>query len=687
MLRELPVSAVAGVGQAKAKALGELGIQTVHDLLHYFPRRYEDRRIRPYEAFEDGMTVTARAVVEGTPRVRWEGPRSVLTAWLRIDGVHRVRAVWFNQPYVRTKLADGRLLLVTGRYDRSRHSLAVSHTEFNLGDASLRYREWSPVYSTGGRLSNWQLEALIAKALQQYGDRLEEWLPAELTRRYRLVSHREAVAQMHHPDSSETLRQARRRLAFEEFFLFQLQLQWFRAQQKLVPQGEPHSVPDDALPAFEAALPHPLTSAQRRVCSEILADLRSSQPMFRLVQGDVGSGKTWVALWAAYAVWRAGRQSALMAPTEILAEQHAAHAARLLEPLGVPVALLTGSTPPRQRAEVLSGLKSGCLGLVVGTHALLTNDVEFARLGLVITDEQHRFGVAQRAALRAKGRSPDVLMMSATPIPRTLALAVYGDLDVSVIDQLPAGRKPVRTWWLPFREEDKAVRLARRELAQGHQVFVVAPLVEDSERLADVMSAQQLADRLRDKFAGFQVVLLHGRMSSRDKDEAMRAFISGAAQVLVSTTVIEVGIDVSQATVMMVYHADRFGLAQLHQLRGRVGRGSDPGFCVLLADPKSDVARQRLEVLVETHDGFLIAERDLELRGPGEFLGVRQSGLPEFTVGDLTRDLRVMEVARDEAMRLVRNRDFWLLPAYAALRDVVRPQGAEADSLRQPFRD
>ncbi|WP_029420563.1 ATP-dependent DNA helicase RecG [Alicyclobacillus macrosporangiidus] len=673
MLDSLPVTWVAGVGQAKAKALQDLGIVTVGDLLHHFPVRYEDRRILTLEAQASSDKVTVRAVVEGMATVRWQNRRSLLRARLLVDGRHRVTGLWFNQPYLKEKLTDGRVVIVSGKFDPARRTLVVSHTDFGSGDSG-RYGRWAPVYRASQAISSAQLQTLIERAMEQYDDQVEELLPQALTQRYRLCTHAQALRWMHRPDGEEALKQARRRLVFEEFLCFQLQLQWTRYRREGNTDGTGRDVPEDAFRVFENSLPHPLTAAQRRVCLQILDRLQRPSPMNLLVQGDVGSGKTWVALWAVYAMARAGGQSALMAPTEILAEQHFREAVARLEPLGLRVGLVTGSTPNKVRQERVAQLARGEMDLVVGTHALLTGDVQFRDLGLVITDEQHRFGVQQRAGLRQKGGRPDVLLLSATPIPRTLAMAIYGDIDVGVLDELPAGRKPIVTRWLPLAQEDRAIRLVRRELAAGRRAYVVAPLVEDSEQLGDVASATQLASRLSDAFAGYSVGLLHGRMSSRDKDEVMRAFVDGRLQVLISTTVIEVGIHVPEATVMMVYHAERFGLAQLHQLRGRVGRGRWQSYCILLSDAEGEMARRRLETLVETQDGFVIAERDLELRGPGELFGVRQSGLPEFMVGDLTRDFRVMEVARDEAVRAMESGDFWLLPSWRPLREHLQRQ-------------
>jgi ATP-dependent DNA helicase RecG len=676
MLRAVPVTHVAGVGLAKQKCLAALGIFTVDDLLHYFPYRFEDRRIQPFESLQDGAKVTVRGVIEGNSTVRWQGRKSLLTATFRVDHRYPVTLMWFNQHYLKSKLVDGRILTVSGKFNRSRGTIVVSQTDFG-GQGSFSETGFVPVYSVTKGITSAQLHRIIIKALEQYAHELVELLPHELVSKYRLISHQEAVKAMHQPQNAESLRQARRRLAFEEFFLFQMQLQWFRAQRSRKVKGVSHRIPDDAFDTFKNALPFPLTDSQVEACLAIQEDMSSPTPMNRLLQGDVGSGKTWVAFWGAYAAFRAEMQSALMAPTEILAEQHYEEARLRLAPLGMQVALLTGSTPERERRTCLEKLKRGEVHFIIGTHALLTDDVDFHRLGLVITDEQHRFGVVQRALLRAKGGQPDVLFLSATPIPRTLALAIYGDLDVSVLKHMPAGRKPIQTVWIEMKNEAEGVRKVRQELAKGRQAYVVAPLVEESEDLSDVLSATQLYERMKELFAGFQVGLLHGRMSSRDKDDVMRSFVKNEVQILVATTVIEVGINVPNATVMMVYHAERFGLSQLHQLRGRVGRGSEQSYCLLLADAKNEIARERLRTMVETTDGFVIAERDLALRGPGEFLGVRQSGLPEFSVGDLTRDLRVMEVARDEAIRLVSHSDFWLLPAYAGLREWISERPLE----------
>ncbi|WP_206882442.1 ATP-dependent DNA helicase RecG [Alicyclobacillus fructus] len=666
-LRSLSVRALPGVGPQKERALEALGIQTVDDLLHTYPFRYDERLEKPFPEWRDGDRVTARAIVEGPVQVRWRGSKSIMTARVRVDGQHPVICLWFSQHYLRAKLSDGRFIVVTGKWNESLRRLVVSETSFDTGASPTSL---VPVYRASKEISTKAIHQLILKALEQYGDQIAESLPYALARKYKLWSHREALVGIHRPQSREDVRQARRRLVFEEFLLFQIQLQWLRARREQ-PSGRAQPVPDDALAAFEALLPGPMTAAQRRACEDILRDLQRPAPMARLIQGDVGSGKTWVALFACYAVHMAHGQSALMAPTEILAEQHARLARQLLEPAGVRVELLTGSVTGRERDRVLSGLASGEVSLAVGTHALLSDGVEFRDLALLVTDEQHRFGVAQRAKLREKGRAPDVLMLSATPIPRTLALAIYGDMDVSVLDELPKGRRPIQTIAVPAQDDEAALRLIRRELARGHQAYIVAPAIEASDR-DDVTSITELYGRVAEHLAGFRVELLHGRMSTADKERMMREFRAGAVAALVATTVIEVGIDVPNATVMAIYGAERFGLAQLHQLRGRVGRGPHQSYCVLVHEASTEAARARIETMLQTTDGFEIAERDLELRGPGELFGLKQSGLPEFALGDLARDYRIMEVAREEASHLVQRDDFWYAPWAEGLREALK---------------
>ncbi|GLG01063.1 ATP-dependent DNA helicase RecG [Alicyclobacillus hesperidum subsp. aegles] len=669
-LKQQSVRGLPGVGPAKEHALAALGIHSIHDLLHYFPFRYEDRQIRPLAEWQDGARVTVRAVVSGNAIVRWRGAKSMLTARLRVDGQHLVLCTWFSQHYLKSRLTDGRLLIVTGRWDAKTQRIVAAETSFDVAEPRGGANGLLPVYRANKEIGSRQIHQLIGKAIDLHADELPDVLPYALAKKYRLWNHRDAVVAMHRPRSAEDLRQARRCLAFEEFLLFQIQLHWFRMHRK-ESAGVARRVPDDAVDRFARFLPAPLTDAQRRACMDILHDLQADRAMARLVQGDVGSGKTWVALFACYAAYLAGFQAALMAPTEILAEQHAREAERVLTSAGISIRLLTGSVGSKARREILEGLACGAIHLVVGTHALLTEDVTFCNLGLIATDEQHRFGVSQRSALRSKGASPDVLMLSATPIPRTLALAVYGDMDVSLLDELPKGRQPIETIALSKHQEAQAIRFIRRELAAGRQAYIVTPAIEQSETV-DFTALLDVFDKLSEELVGFRLGLLHGKMAADEKDRIMRAFRDGEIDALVATTVIEVGIDVKNATVMAIYNAERFGLAQLHQLRGRVGRGSHKSYCILLSEANNETAHARIQTMLDTQDGFRIAERDLELRGPGEFLGVRQSGLPQFAVGDIVQDQRMMSVARDEAARLLASDSFWYSPATEALREAVQ---------------
>ncbi len=423
---------------------------------------------------------------------------------------------------------------------------------------------------------------------------------------------------------------------------------------------------------FIGQLPFPLTNAQKRVVNEILKDMKADYSMNRLLQGDVGSGKTVVAAIALYATVVAGFQGALMVPTEILADQHYKSLQEWLEPMGIQVAVLTGSTSTRQRRDILAQLQSGMLNVVVGTHALIQEDVFFANLGLVITDEQHRFGVEQRKVLREKGLTPDVLFMTATPIPRTLAITSYGEMDVSIIDEMPAGRKKIETYWVKHTAFEQMLQFVEKELRNGRQAYVICPLIEESDKL-DVQNAIDVHAQLSHYYQGrFQVGLMHGRLASKEKDEIMGKFVNNEIHVLVSTTVVEVGVNVPNATVMVINDAERFGLAQLHQLRGRVGRGADQSFCILIADPGSEVGKERMRIMTETNDGFVVAQRDLELRGPGDFFGTKQSGLPEFKLADITQDYRMLEVARQEAAALVQQEEFWVQKEFSPLRRYLR---------------
>jgi len=667
-LFEIPVEQVRGVGEAKARDLAEIGIFSVGQLLELFPSRYEDFRIRELSEAADGEKVTVSAVVLGEPAVQRFGRKSRMVC-KAASGSISFKAVWFNQHYLKDRLTNGAQTVLTGKWDKARKQLTVSNTEFS-GSRTQKAGSVLPVYPVGGSITQAWMRKTVLAALDQYGNSVGELLPMELVKKYRLAARRDALRGIHQPDGPVSGAAARRRLVYEELFLYQLKIQAYRAWTNRRKEGVAHRFDREEVRRFVRSLPFELTASQKQVIAEVLDDLEKPNSMNRLLQGDVGAGKTVVAAVALFACVKGGLQGALMVPTEILAEQHMRSLRKLFEPFGIEIALLVGSLRERERRDVLAGLQSGMIDIVVGTHALIQEDVYFRGLGLVVTDEQHRFGVQQRSVLRRKGLHPDVLTMTATPIPRTLAITAFGDMDVSTLRELPSGRLPIRTTWVKHSAMDKVLALIRRELDLGRQAYVICPLIEESDKL-DFENALDMYVKLQHVFGPSTVGLLHGRMTAAEKDEVMDKFSSGSIGVLVSTTVVEVGVDVPNATVMVVYDAERFGLSQLHQLRGRVGRSVHQSYCVLVADPKSEQGRERMRVMTETNDGFEVARRDLELRGPGDFFGTKQSGAPEFRLADLNADFAVLEAARDDAARLVRDDSFWTNASYAELRSIL----------------
>ncbi|SMB94737.1 ATP-dependent DNA helicase RecG [Thermanaeromonas toyohensis ToBE] len=651
-----PIAQVKYVGHKKAIKLSHLGIHTTRDLLYHFPRRYEDRRqLKPLNQLVPGETVTVRVMV-----VSWEQrelrPNLVLVRAEVSDGHHRGYALWFNQPYIKRRLPPGSLVLLTGKVSRRSIFPEIQVEEYELGDSegsSLNTGYLVPFYpSTAGLTQQW-FRKVVFQALSESLPFVEETLPLKWRERYRLVPLSKALKDIHFPADEEALRQARRRLIYEELLIWELALALHNHKRRMVAPGIAHSRDNTLVERFLRSLPFSLTKAQERVIQEIFADMEAPRPMARLLQGDVGSGKTIVAAAALLKAAAGGWQGALMVPTEVLAEQHFLTFKRLLAPLSLPIALLTGSTSRKDREKILLGLEDGYISIIIGTHALIQQDVNFKALGLAVIDEQHRFGVRQRAELSSKGFLPDLLVMTATPIPRTLALVAYGDLDVSLLDELPPGRKPVLTYVLSESQRQQAYRLIAREVLAGRQAYIVCPLIEESEVL-EAAAATAKAQELQTKvFPGFRIGLLHGRMRPAEKEEIMERFRQGEIQILVSTTVIEVGVDIPNATVMMIEGAERYGLAQLHQLRGRVARSYYQAYCFLVTRNNDVEAKRRLKVLVENHDGFAIAEADLKLRGPGELFGTRQHGWPEFRLAEFPRDLKVLEQARKDAHFLI----------------------------------
>jgi ATP-dependent DNA helicase RecG len=654
---ETPLQYVKGVGPQRAKQLERKGLVTVGDALFYLPLRHEDRtRFTPLRSLRPGETATCSGVVTGVSAPPPGRTRKPLVLLLRDESGYGTATI-FGRPWIARAVQRGQRLIVHGRGSRYGDKTTLQVQEWETVDAAddepIHAGALVPVYSSTEGLPQQALRSLMWRLVEAHAREVEETLPEAVRARRRLPPLAEAVRGAHFPASEAERDAAIRRLVFDDFLLLQLGLAILRSRTTrakgitMRPKGE-------LAARLRASLSFSLTAAQERVWEEIRTDMAAPYPMHRLLQGDVGSGKTIVAALGVCAAVEAGYQAAVMAPTEILAEQHHATFRRLLEPLGIRVTLLSSGLKGRERAARREALAAGEIGCVVGTHALVQDPVAFKRLGLAVVDEQHRFGVHQRARLRGKGERPDVLVMTATPIPRTLALTLYGDLDVSVLDELPPGRRPVTT---VARNESKRAQIydfLRTQVGEGRQVYVVYPLVEESE-LVDLKAATDMARHLaKDVFPELTVGLLHGRLSAEDKDAIMARFKAGEIPVLVATTVIEVGIDVPNASVMLIEHAERFGLSQLHQLRGRVGRGPWKSYCILLtAGRLSEDAERRVGAMVATNDGFKIAEVDLQLRGPGEFFGTRQSGLPEFRAADLLRDAATLEEARREAVAIV----------------------------------
>ena len=646
-----PITILKGIGPTKAKQFAALNIFTLEDLICHFPRGYEDRtRLVPIEKLEPDKPACFKAMVMNTPRTSHIRKGLDITKVQVADHSGRLTLTFFNRKFSAEQLKYGSEYIFYGAVSGDFIGYNMTSPTFEPVDSvPLATRRVLPIYPLTAGLSN----ASVVKAVEQallLCDPPAEIIPESVRAEYGILPAQRAYRAIHAPTSMEEAEMAKRRLIFEEFFVFSAGLSLMRAKRALK-KSPPYEKTD--LGAFYNTLPFTLTSAQNRAISEIAADLVKGAPMNRLVQGDVGSGKTMVAAAACYLAIKNGHQAAMMAPTEILAEQHFASLSKLLNPLGITVCLLTGSLTPKQKKSVREDIEKGNAQLIVGTHALVSDATVFADLGLVVTDEQHRFGVAQRSALTAKGHDPHLLVMSATPIPRTLALLLYGDLEVSILDELPPGREPVDTFLVDESFRARINAFIRKQVSEGHQCFVVCPAVEETDGL-DIKSAEVWADTLRQTvFPDLRVALLHGQMKGAEKEEIMGNFASGNADVLVATTVIEVGVDVPNATLMVIEDADRFGLSQLHQLRGRVGRGKAKSYCILTSHTKNPDTLHRLKALCKTTDGFKIAEEDLALRGPGDFFGSRQSGLPVFRVANLSCDLATLKAAQQASARWI----------------------------------
>jgi ATP-dependent DNA helicase RecG len=674
---------IKGVGPARAAVLNRLDIKTVRDIIYYFPRAWVDRSdIKPINKVTPGEKETVKGVVTAkeTKRVR---ANLKLTQVLIQDDRGYITGVWYNQPYMEKAFKKGDTVIFHGRVEMFRGNFQMSTPEYEIlrssefrvpsselpvgpgteghepgtrdprleTDDLLNVNRIVPIYPLTENISQKQFRKIIKFALDNYIKYMDEYMPAVIREKYGLAGVKESLANAHFPKDFISLESARKRLVFDEFFFLQFALAL--RKRKIKENEAPIFKPGGLYEKVLSSLPFSLTSAQQRVLEEIKADFRSGKPMNRLIQGDVGSGKTVVALLAALIAADGGFQAAIMAPTEILASQHMRTISAFAKETGIRVELLLGGAKKKERDEILSALKNGGIKIIIGTHSLIQDDVAFCNLGLVVIDEQHRFGVMQRAKLVEKGGlMPHTLIMTATPIPRTLSLTVYGDTDISIIDELPPGRKPIQTVLFTDDEKDRLYTFIEQRLKENAQVYAVYPLVEESEKL-DLKSAIEMEKQWSARFRGYTIALVHGQMRKEERDKVMDDFKSKKIDILVATTVIEVGIDVPGASVIVVEHAERFGLSQLHQLRGRVGRGETQSYCILIGDPRTEDGMRRLNIMTSTQDGFKISEEDLAIRGPGEFMGVRQHGLPEFKIANIIRDKSIMELSKQAAQSAV----------------------------------
>lgn len=641
------ITALKGIGAKRAAQLHSLGLYRVEDALYYFPFRYEDRTVlADLRQLAEGQEAQICGLIAQVRNIRLPGRKLLLRVTVRTMG-GTITLLWFNQPYLAQKFAPGQVILAYGRYHaKNEKQLAVKdYRLLPTEEEAENHLGIVPVYPACGELSPAMMQKIVSEALAVYLPLTEEYLPQALRDKYHLAPLAWSIEAIHHPKEWSDLNIARYRLVFDEFLLLLLSLQVNQDRERHL--GRAQNINGKLTQNFLQQLPFGLTAAQKRVILEIKRDMESPYAMHRLLQGDVSSGKTIVALFALLKTVENGCQGVLMAPTEILAEQHYLTITRYLQETGVTAALLSSALPKKTMLELKQQIAAGDIDILVGTHALLEDNVEFADLGLVIIDEQHRFGVRQQSALQQKGKTADVLVMTATPIPRSLALTIYGDLDLSVIDELPRGRQKIITWHIGENKRAGMYGFLAEHLAAGEQVYVVCPLVSQSEKM-DLANAEVLAQKLAQEiFPQYKVALLHGKMKNEEKTAIMEGFRRGEIDLLVATTVIEVGVDVPNATVMVIENAERFGLAQLHQLRGRVGRGKKQGYCILISEPPTEEAKRRLQVMTQSNDGFFIAEQDLSIRGPGEVLGLRQHGLPELKIADLSEDTAILEAAKE----------------------------------------
>lgn len=646
------VQYVKGVGPNKAALLHKIGIDTLDDLITYFPRGYEDRS-KPKNISElvDGQEALIEVLVTSNmSEIRIGKNRSILKLIVRDETAPCV-ITWFNQNYLKGKFKVGEKYKFFGKAQVKYGKVEMVNPVFDAENSTKNTGKIIPIYPLTYNLSQNGIRSAIENGLKIVDGKLEETMPDYLLNEYHLEELNKAIKQIHFPDNFEEYDRARKRLVFEELLSMQLALSGLKNKYEHANDGIEYSK-DVKMSDVINTLPFRLTKAQLKVLEEIDKDMESTKPMNRLLQGDVGSGKTIVSIISTYKAVKCGYQVAIMAPTAILAEQHMQEFTKVLEPFGIKCELLLGGTRVKKRKEILEELENGTINVLIGTHALLVEDVIFKNLGLVVTDEQHRFGVRQRGTIVAKGNNPDVLVMTATPIPRTLALILYGDLDISIIDELPPNRKKIETYAVTKNMEERVNNFIRKHVDEGRQVYIVCPLVEENEEI-DAKAVVELAEKYKNEvFREYEVEYLHGKMKQKDKDEIMHKFKQGDIDILISTTVIEVGVNVPNASLMVIENAEHFGLAQLHQLRGRVGRGEYQSYCILKYEGKSPEIRQRMKIMQETNDGFVIAEKDLELRGSGEFFGTKQHGLPEFKIANLFEDMETLKSVQSVALKI-----------------------------------
>ena len=647
------IKTLKGIGDKKAQAFNRLGIFTVYDLISYYPRKYEDRSLfKNISELSDGESCCIKAVIAEDPNLSRIRRGLEIIRFRAFDSTGIIEISYFNQTWLKNTFHKGNSYCFYGKPERKYNRITLTNPTFEKeADSGSKTGRIVPIYKLSSGLTQKNIVDAVHTAVELFADTVPEILNSSIRDRYELVQARFAYRNIHFPADIGSLELARRRLIFEELFLLSCSLS---LRKNGIKKENGISMLNDALPVFLKALPFRPTRAQIRAINECLEDMHSGHVMNRLLQGDVGSGKTLVAAALIYYTFSSGYSSALMAPTEVLAEQHYRNLCSLFSFCDLNIELLTGSTSAAEKKRIKNDLKNGDIDLIIGTHALLSNDVQYNNLGLVITDEQHRFGVKQRSVLIEKAGNPHILVMSATPIPRSLALIIYGDLDISVLDELPPGRKKINTYLVDESYRERILTFIRKQVNSGHQVYIVCPKVEE-DPAEELKSVRKYTDELRKKLPELNVEYMHGRMSAKEKDRIMTSFQNNETGILVSTTVIEVGVDVHNASLMIIENAERFGLSQLHQLRGRVGRGSDKSYCILVSNNSSEDVKKRLQILCETNDGFVISEEDLKIRGPGDFFGERQHGLPEMHIADLGVNINILQAARDEANALLKS--------------------------------